>query len=301
MGCKGRRPKTRKGTNHGTGSQSPQDARRTRVRQVDLPEESVGQRLKGKKILLTGTTKGVGRVTQELLCAHGAFVCGSGRTPGVAASVADELKAKGYQAAGMDVDLSDYDAVKKWVEECAELMGGIDVVINNASHLGMAPFGEMTPDIWNYGIKNELDLVYNVCNCAWPYLQKADGASIIITSSTVGLQGSNSPQACHAACKGACLSLARQLAAEGGPFGIRCNSVTPGLVLAPRPCPTSPRRWQAAWSQPRPPSRLSTRWTSPTPTCSWHQTSPPSTAANIPVDGGCAGAVTGGMQGEIEV
>ena len=125
------------------------------------PEESVGQRLKGKKILLTGTTKGVGKVTQELLCAHGAFVCGSGRTPGVAASVAEELKAKGYQA------------VKKWVEECAELMGGIDVIINNASHPGMAPFGEMTPEIWNYGIKNELDLVYNVCNCAWPYLQKA--------------------------------------------------------------------------------------------------------------------------------
>ena len=78
------------------------------------PEESLGKRLEGKRVLLTGTTKGVGRVTQELLCAQGAFVCGSGRSKGVAAEVANELVAKGYKAAGFDVDLSDYEAVKKW-------------------------------------------------------------------------------------------------------------------------------------------------------------------------------------------
>ena len=56
--------------------------------------------------------------------------------------------------------------MKKWVAQCAELMGGIDVVINNASHPGMAPFEAMDVETWNYGIRNELDLVYNVCNCA---------------------------------------------------------------------------------------------------------------------------------------
>ena len=59
------------------------------------PEESVGKRLEGKRVLLTGTTKGVGRVAQELLCAHGAFVCGSGRSKGVAAEVAAGLIDKG--------------------------------------------------------------------------------------------------------------------------------------------------------------------------------------------------------------
>lgn len=265
------------------------------------PEESVGQRLKGKKVLLTGTTKGVGHVTQELLCAQGAIVCGSGRSKGVAAAYAEELRAKGYQAYGDDCDLSDYGAVKKWVAECAERMGGIDVVINNASHPGMAPFGEMTPEIWNYGIENELNLVYNVCNCAWPYLQKAEGgASIIITASTCGLQGSNSPQACHAAAKGACIAMARQLAAEGGPFGIRCNSVTPGLV------------WTEAMSNI--PKEMATgliaaqttqRAIDPIDIAYAYlflasDESRQITATNIAVDGGCAGAVTGGMQGEIE-
>lgn len=264
------------------------------------PVDSVGKRMEGKKVLLTGTTKGVGRVTQELLCAQGAFVCGSGRTPGVAAQVAEELVAEGYQAAGFDVDLADYESVQRWVDQCAELMGGIDVVINNASHPGMAPFGEMTPDIWAYGIKNELDLVYNVCNCAWPYLQKADGASIVITSSTVGLQGSNSPQACHAAAKGACLALSRQLAAEGGPFGIRCNSVTPGLVWTeamaniPKEMATGLIAAQTV-QQALDPLDIAYAYL--------FLASDESrfiTAANIPVDGGCSGAVTGGMQGEIE-
>lgn len=266
---------------------------------LPTPENSVGKRLEGKKVLLTGTTKGVGRVTQELLCAHGAYVCGSGRTPGVAAAVADELKAKGYKAEGFDVDLSVYDDVKEWVAKCADVMGGIDVVINNASHPGMAPFEEMTPEIWTYGIANELDLVYNVCNCAWPYLKEADGASVIITGSTCGLQGSNSPQACHAAAKGACIALARQLAAEGGPFGIRCNSVTPGLV------------WTEAMMNI--PKEMATGLIAAQTT---QQAISPLdiafaylflasdesrfiTATNIAVDGGCAGAVTGGMQGEI--
>lgn len=268
------------------------------------PEASIGKRLEGKRILLTGTTKGVGKVAQEVLRAHGAFVCGSGRTPGVAAAHAEELKAKGYKAAGSDVDLSDYDAVAKWVDECAELMGGIDVVINNASHPGIAPFSEMTPDIWEYGIENELNLVYNVCHRAWPYLQESGkagrGASIIITSSTVALQGSNSPQSVHAAAKGACLSLARQLAAEGGPFGIRCNSITPGLV------------WTEAMANI--PKEMANGLIGAQTT---QQAIDPIdiayaylflasdearqiTAANLPVDGGCAGAVTGGMQGEIE-
>lgn len=266
---------------------------------LPTPEESLGKRLEGKKILLTGTTKGVGKVTQELLCAQGAYVCGSGRTAGVAASVADELKKKGYKAEGFDVDLADYVATKEWVTKCAELMGGIDVVINNASHPGMAPFDQMTPEIWRYGIENELDLVYNVCNCAWPYLKDADGASIVITGSTVGLQGTNSPQACHAAAKGACIALARQLAAEGGPFGIRCNSVTPGLVWT-EAMANIPKEMATGLIA----SQTTQQAISPLDIAYAYlflasDESRFITAANIAVDGGCAGAVTGSMQGEI--
>ncbi|MDD6651619.1 MAG: SDR family NAD(P)-dependent oxidoreductase [Eggerthellales bacterium] len=265
---------------------------------LPTPEGSVAKRLEGKKILLTGTTKGVGKVAQELLCAHGAFVCGSGTTPGVADSVAAGLRAKGYKAEGFQADLGDYDQARAWVERCAEVMGGIDVVINNASKPEMLPFEQMDPESWRKSLRNELDIVYNVCHAAWPYLKEADGSSIIITSSTNGLQGSNSPQSAHAAAKGACLALARQLAGEGGPFGIRCNSITPGLI------------WTEAMANI--PQEMATGLIAAQTT---QQAIDPMdiayaylflasdesrfiTAANLPVDGGCAGAVTGGMQGD---
>ena len=210
------------------------------------PEESLGKRLEGKRVLLTGTTKGVGRVTQELLCAQGAFVCGSGRSKGVAAEVANELVAKGYKAAGFDVDLSDYEAVKKWVADCAELMGGIDIVINNASHPGMAPFGEMTPDIWAYGIQNELDLVYRVPTPPRPAMRPPRAHAWLWPVS----------------------SLPRAVLSASAAIP------SPPVWCGPRPCPTSPRRWPRASLQPRPPSRLSIRSISLTPICSWPLTSP---------------------------
>lgn len=265
---------------------------------LPTPEGSLGKRLEGKKIILTGTTKGVGKAAQELLCAQGAFVCGSGTTPGVAEKNAEELQKKGYQALGFTADLGDYDEAKAYVEKCVEAMGGVDVVINNASRPEMLPFEDMDPVSWRKSIRNELDIVYNVCQTSWRYLKEADGASIIITASTNGLQGSNSPQSAHAAAKGACIALARQLAGEGGPFGIRVNSVTPGLI------------WTEAMANI--PKEMATGLIAAQTT---QQAIDPMdiayaylflasdesrfiTAANIPVDGGCSGAVTGGMQGD---
>lgn len=198
------------------------------------PEASLGQRLKGKRVLLTGTTKGVGPVAQELLCAHGAYVIGSGRTPGVAGANAQRLKDKGYLAEGFDVDLSDYDEAKKWVDKAAELMGGIDIVINNASKPEFAPFEMMTHAQWKKSLENELDLVFNVCSAAWPHMIKAGGGSVVNLSSVNGMRGTgNTPQAAHAAAKGAVIGLTRQLAAEGAPHGIRVNTLSPGLIATP--------------------------------------------------------------------
>lgn len=202
--------------------------------EIDLVpiEKSVGKRLEGKRVLLTGTTKGVGVVCQELLCAHGAFVCGSGRTPGVADANAAKLREKGYKAQGFDVDLADYDSAKAWVDEAAKVMGGIDVVINNASKPEMFPFEQMTPEAWRKSHENELDLVYNVCHAAWPYLKESGNASIVNLSSDNGLRGTgNTPQTAHASAKAAVIGLTRQLAAEGAPFGIRANTLCPGLIL----------------------------------------------------------------------
>ncbi len=132
--------------------------------------DSLGQRLKGKRILITGTTKGVGVAAQELFANHGAYVIGCGRTPGVAAANAAKLAAVGLKAEGYDVDLSNPIAAKEWVDMAAKRMGGIDVVVNNASKPEFAPFGEMTFEQWKKSLQNELDLVFTGTSAAWPHL-----------------------------------------------------------------------------------------------------------------------------------
>ncbi|MDR0433810.1 MAG: SDR family oxidoreductase, partial [Gracilibacteraceae bacterium] len=121
-----------------------------------------------------------------------------------------------------------------WVDAAAERMGGIDVVINNASKPEFAPFAEMTFAQWKKSLENELDLVFTVTKAAWPHLIKAGGGSVINVSSNNGTKGiGNTPQAAHAAAKAAVIGLARQLAAEGAPFGIRVNALSPGLIETP--------------------------------------------------------------------
>lgn len=198
------------------------------------PEKSTGKRLEGKRVIITGTSRGTGTAAQELLCAHGAYVCGVGRTPGGADKVAAALREKGYKAKGFDYDLSDYDQAKAWVDACAEEMGGIDVVINNGSKPELLPFAEMDPEHWKKSHDNELTNVYNVCHAAWPYLiESAPGGSIINVSSGNGRFGvGGGGMSAHCSAKAAVIGLTKQLAMEGAPLGIRANSVSPGAIAS---------------------------------------------------------------------
>lgn len=199
-------------------------------------EDSVknNKRLEGKRIILTGTSRGTGEVAQELLCAHGAYVCGVGRTPGAADAVAARLRDKGYKAKGFDYDLAKYDQAKAWVDACAEEMGGIDVVINNGSKPEIAPFAQMTPELWENSHANELTNVYNVCYSSWPYLLKsAPGGSIINVSSGNGTFAyGGGGMAAHCSAKAAVIGLTKQLASEAGAYGIRANVVSPGAIAS---------------------------------------------------------------------
>jgi NAD(P)-dependent dehydrogenase (short-subunit alcohol dehydrogenase family) len=198
------------------------------------PADSVGQRLKGKRVLITGTTKGVGPVAQELFARHGAYVIGCGRTPGAAAANAAKLQAEGLKAEGYDVDLADPDSAKAWVDTAAERMGGIDVLVNNASKPEFAMFGDMTYEQWRTSLDNELNNVFLVTKAAWPHLIAAGGGNVINVSSDNGILGvGGTPQAAHAAAKAAVIGLAQQLAAEGAPHGIRVNALTPGAIDTP--------------------------------------------------------------------
>lgn len=190
-------------------------------------------RLNGKRVLITGTGGGQGAVAQRMFCEEGAVVAGCDIKEGAAEKQAEILKAEGYAAYGRTANLSGPDAARTWIDWGVETLGGLDVLYNNAAATDFAPFADMTRQLWDFSIRNELDIVFDVTHAAWRHLTK-QGGSIINVASVCGLVADATlRQTAHAAAKAGVIGLTRQLAAEGGPHGIRVNCISPGFILTP--------------------------------------------------------------------
>jgi NAD(P)-dependent dehydrogenase (short-subunit alcohol dehydrogenase family) len=190
-------------------------------------------RLDGKRILVTGTAGGQGEAAQALFAKEGAHIIGCDIQDGGAERTAERLRASGYDVAGVTVDLADPTAARGWVEQGAQQLGGLDVLYNNAAGYGFAPFAEMTLELWRHVMRVELDIIFHTTQPAWRFL--AEGGGVIInTASFSALRGvAAMGQAAHAAAKGGVIALTKTLAAEGAAFGIRANSISPGMVMSP--------------------------------------------------------------------
>ena len=174
--------------------------------------------LSGKVALITGTAGGQGEVAAELFRAAGATVVGC-----------DVKQASGVQ----QVDLTDEPAVRRWVDEAAAEHGRIDVLYANAGATRFSPLEETSADEWDWVLRHELDVVFFPVKHAWRHL-KASAGSVILVGSTAGITGSRTnSRVAHTVTKGGVVALTKQLAAEGAPFGIRVNCVSPGMVETP--------------------------------------------------------------------
>jgi meso-butanediol dehydrogenase/(S,S)-butanediol dehydrogenase/diacetyl reductase len=189
-------------------------------------------RLEGKRVLITGTGGiGQGAAAQAMFAREGARVVGCDLEQGAAEATAQSLRAEGFDVTGHTVDLADSEAAKAWVANAADQLGGIDVLYNNASGFGFAPFSEMTLDMWRHVMRVELDIIFHTTQPAWKHLQASGAASIINTGSMSGIRGiAPLGQTAHAAAKGGVIGMTKSLAAEGAPDGIRANAISPGLV-----------------------------------------------------------------------
>ncbi len=194
--------------------------------------QSLG-RLAGKRAFITGTGGGQGAAAQRAFCLEGATVVGCDLRPGAAEENAEQLRLEGFKAYGKTVDLSVPGAAADWIEWGIQTVGAIDILYNNAAATEFAPFGEMTRDLWNFSVRNELDIVFDVTHAAWKHLTE-NGGSIINTGSVCGMVADATlQQSAHMAAKAGVIALTRQLAAEGGPSRIRVNSISPGFILTP--------------------------------------------------------------------
>jgi NAD(P)-dependent dehydrogenase (short-subunit alcohol dehydrogenase family) len=174
--------------------------------------------LRGLVALITGTAGGQGAAAAALFAEAGATVVGCDIAP------------TGGEA---QVDLTDEDAVRRWVDDAAEEHGRIDVLYANAGATRFHPIEEVSAEEWHFVLRHELDVVFFPVKHAWPHLKRA-GGSVVLVGSTAGLTGSvTNPRVAHTVTKGGVVALTKQLAAEGAPYGIRANCVSPGMIETP--------------------------------------------------------------------
>ena len=191
-------------------------------------------RLRGKVALITGTAGGQGRAAAVLFAREGAVVVGADLDAEGDAETARRVRAEGgTMSVPGRVDLGDADQVQAWAAWAVDEHGGVDVLYNNASAPVFASVADMTAEQWAFKMRNELDLVFHACTAAWPHLVARGGGSVITTSSGSAHLGFRGGSAAHAATKAGVLGFTRQLAVEGGPYGIRANALSPGVIETP--------------------------------------------------------------------
>jgi 3-oxoacyl-[acyl-carrier protein] reductase len=179
--------------------------------------------LKGKRAIVTGGSKGIGRRCADILADEGAHVGICARdAAGVEAAVA-ALRAKGVKAHGTALDVGDKAALEGWVADSAAALGGIDVVVPNVSALDMAD----TEEAWRHQFEIDLLHTVRVVNAAMPWLEKSQAPAIVVVSSVSGREVDFTSPA-YGATKAALIHYAQGLAYKLAPKMIRVNSVSPG-------------------------------------------------------------------------
>ena len=206
-------------------------------------------RLQGRVCLITGTAGGQGRAAALAFAAEGARVVGCDMDAVGAADTVSLVTGRGGTMVSVHpCDLTDEDDVARLFRFAVNHFDGLDVLYNNAARAEFAWIEEMSLAMWRRTLAYELDLVFLACRAAWPLLKARGGGSVINTGSASGsivyrpLGG-----VAHSAAKAGVMALTRQLAMEGAPYGIRVNTLSPGLIESPASAaPLADAQWRRA-------------------------------------------------------
>lgn len=186
--------------------------------------------LKGKRVLVTGGSRGIGEATVRLLAALGARVAFTYVARQDAAdAVVRDLEAAGAEVAALRADQRDRGDARRAVASVEALWGGLDGFVGNAGVWLPTPADSADEGNLLAILETNVTGLFRWHAEVIPALKRAGGGSIVLVSSTAGQRGEAGYSA-YAASKGAVISLTKSLASELGPSGIRVNCVAPGWV-----------------------------------------------------------------------
>ena len=186
--------------------------------------------LQNKVAVITGSGMGIGLEIARSFARGGAKIVVTDIKAELAESAAQELRAAGAEAIGIECDVSKSDAVERMLRWAAETFGGIDIVVNNAGILFSTPFEDISEDEWDLVQSVDLKGVFLVIQKSLPYLKRSVSPRIINISSVAGRMGSYNSGMSYVAAKGGVLSLTRGLARRLAVHGITVNAVCPGTI-----------------------------------------------------------------------
>ena len=185
----------------------------------------------GRKVIITGAARGMGRATAHLFAREGAHVAVTDLSLEACQAVVDEIKSAGFDTAqSWAMDMADNKMIAKVAGEIAAAFGGLDIIVNNAGFaMGAMIDGETYPESWEKSIAVMLEGPQVLIRESLKHLRGSDAPRIINIASTEGLGGSagNSP---YTAAKHGIIGLTKGLAVELGKEGITVNAVCPGPI-----------------------------------------------------------------------
>ena len=189
-------------------------------------------RLAGKVALITGGTSGIGKATAIRFAAEGAQVAITGRNAEHGEQVVQDIVANGGESVFIRSDVRRSEDCRNAVNQTLERFGKIDVLFNNAGVFHPKSIPDCTEEEWDETIDSSLKGAFLMSKYVLPSMIARGSGSIIHTSSGWGILGGNKAAA-YCAAKGGLIIMAKAMAIDHGPDGIRVNCVCPGDVLTP--------------------------------------------------------------------
>jgi NAD(P)-dependent dehydrogenase (short-subunit alcohol dehydrogenase family) len=184
--------------------------------------------LSGKKALVTGGTRGIGRAIAEHFAQEGSDVAVCARNADDVAATVGALRALGVQATGRAVDVADGPALTQWVGDAAGELGGLDIVVANVSALAIG----QDEASWKAEFDTDLMGTVRLVDAAMPFLAASSAASIVVISSVSGREVDFAAGP-YGVFKAALIHYAKGLSYQLAGKGIRVNAVSPGNTYFP--------------------------------------------------------------------